>query len=511
MAFKRGRRAKRKSAARRRALAERRARRRRRAEEAAAYEPSRRYGTDGGYDQLSRRYGADGSYAQPAGRYGAASSYAQPSRRYGADGGYSQAAYRSRYGRDAQERYEERYEDAYPPRRRRRSARPRRMFRFSLSWKRVGEGYCDYNLLMVVIFLLCFGLIMLYSTTYYLSQLEYEGDSFHYLKRQGLISLGGLAGMYVVSKIPYQLWKKLAWLGYCAAAVSVILLLTPLGRESNGATRWLGVTEAISFQPAELCKLALIVFIPYVVTQVGRNVRTLKCSLLLLTLGGFLSGLILVISRNLSSALILLGITVVILYIVHPKTWPFLAVGGAGLASVWAFIHFVVRNMDTSTNYRLRRIIGWLNPEEYASDLTYQTMQALYAIGSGGLFGKGLGNSAQKMILPEAQNDMIFSIICEELGIFGVAIVLFLFAILLYRLMFIARNAADLYGSLVATGIFAHIAIQVILNIAVVTNVIPNTGITLPFISYGGTSIVFLMAEMGLALNISRSIKWKKD
>ena len=163
--------------------------------------------------------------------------------------------------------------------------------------------------------------------------------------------------------------------------------------------------------------------------------------------------------------------------------------------------------METSENFRFRRIIAWLNPEKYAGDLAYQTMQALYAIGSGGLFGKGLGNSAQKMVIPEAQNDMIFSVICEELGMFGVAIVVLLFAILLYRLMVIAQNAPDLYGSLMVVGIFAHIAIQVVLNIAVVTNVMPNTGITLPFISYGGTSILFLMAEMGLALSVSRTIR----
>ena len=136
-------------------------------------------------------------------------------------------------------------------------------------------------------------------------------------------------------------------------------------------------------------------------------------------------------------------------------------------------------------------------------------MQALYAIGSGGLFGKGLGNSTQKMVLPEAQNDMIFSIICEELGIFGVCIVMVLFVMLLYRLLVIAENAPDLYSSLMVTGIFAHIAIQVVLNIAVVTNTIPNTGVTLPFISYGGTSILFLMAEMGLALGVSRRIEWE--
>ena len=158
--------------------------------------------------------------------------------------------------------------------------------------------------------------------------------------------------------------------------------------------------------------------------------------------------------------------------------------------------------------FRSQRVISWLNPEATADTGSFQVMQGLYAIGSGGLFGKGLGNSTQKLgVIPEAQNDMILVVICEELGVFGAVVILVLFALLLYRLIFIAKNAPDLFGSLIATGIFAHIALQVILNIAVVTGLLPTTGITLPFISYGGTAIVFLMAEMGIALGISRKIR----
>lgn len=167
-------------------------------------------------------------------------------------------------------------------------------------------------------------------------------------------------------------------------------------------------------------------------------------------------------------------------------------------------------DVGATENFRLRRILVWLHPEDFASGAGYQTIQALYAIGSGGFFGRGLGNSIQKLgSVPEAQNDMIFSIICEELGVFGGIIVLLLFAYLLYRLFFIAQNAPDLVGSLMVTGIFIHIALQVILNIAVVLNLMPNTGITLPFISYGGTSVVFLMSEMGLALSVARQIKFQ--
>ena len=164
--------------------------------------------------------------------------------------------------------------------------------------------------------------------------------------------------------------------------------------------------------------------------------------------------------------------------------------------------------LTTSDNFRIRRILTWLRPEEYASGVGYQTLQGLYAIGSGGFFGKGLGNSAQKMVIPEVQNDMILSVICEELGVFGAIVVLVLFGVLLYRLLFIAQNAPDVYGSLIVTGIFSHIALQVILNVSVVINLIPNTGITLPFISYGGTAVLFLMAEMGIALGVSQKIKF---
>ena len=173
-------------------------------------------------------------------------------------------------------------------------------------------------------------------------------------------------------------------------------------------------------------------------------------------------------------------------------------------------MRILVANIGTSDSFRLNRILVWLDPEKYSDNGGYQVLQGLYAIGSGGLFGKGLGNSTQKIqSIPEAQNDMIFSIICEELGLFGAVLLTILFVFLLYRLMFIAQNAPDLLGSLIVTGIFAHIALQVVLNIAVVLNFIPTTGVTLPFISYGGTSILFLMAEMGIALNVSRQIRMK--
>ena len=210
---------------------------------------------------------------------------------------------------------------------------------------------------------------------------------------------------------------------------------------------------------------------------------------------------------NLSTAMIILGITVGMVFIAHPKTKPFV-IGAIVVVVLVVVLVLYFSNLEPSSNFRIRRIQVWLHPENYAKGDGYQTLQALYAIGSGGFFGRGLGNSIQKLgSVPEAQNDMIFSIICEELGIFGAIMVLALFAYLLYRLYFIAQNAPDMFGSLLVSGVFIHIALQVIMNVAVVLNIMPNTGVTLPFVSYGGTAVLFLMAEMGLALSVSHQIK----
>ena len=214
-----------------------------------------------------------------------------------------------------------------------------------------------------------------------------------------------------------------------------------------------------------------------------------------------------IFTENLSTAIIIFCITLGMIFVAHPEMKPFIILFAVGIVLIGAFVIFLVTTLDTSDSFRIRRILVWLHPEDYASGDGYQTIQALYAIGSGGLLGRGLGNSIQKLgSVPEAQNDMIFSIICEELGILGGMVVLLLFAYLLYRLFFIAQNAPDMFGSLMVSGIFLHIALQVVLNIGVVVNLLPNTGVTLPFISYGGTSILFLMAEMGLALSVARQI-----
>ncbi|MBE5996613.1 MAG: cell division protein FtsW [Lachnospiraceae bacterium] len=369
-------------------------------------------------------------------------------------------------------------------------------------------NYFDYNLLAVIILLTGFGLVMLYSTSSYAAQMQL-GDDMYYFKKQAVISFVFILAAVGASFFDYHiLWYLGIWL-YAAAFVLIALVITPLGVTLNGARRWLRL--GIQFQPAEIAKLAVIVLIPVLIIKMGRNFKGFRAVLIPFAAGFLLSFETYVITSNLSTAFIILGITSVIIFVAHPKTWPFIAALGVFAVFVLLVVLVIKHNMATGGGFRAKRILVWLDPEAYKSDGGWQIIQALYALGSGGFFGKGLGNSAQKMgYLPEAQNDMIFSIVCEELGVFGGIIVIFLFGYMLYRLYYIARNARDLYGSLIATGIFAHIMMQVILNISVVINLIPTTGITLPFISYGGTSVMFLMAEMALALSVSRQIVFKR-
>lgn len=373
--------------------------------------------------------------------------------------------------------------------------------------KEYSIAYFDYSLLAILICLICFGLVMLYSTSSYSAMMKQNGDSLFYFKRQVLFCIVGLIGMWIVSRIDYHWYFERSKFFYFISIFIMFLVKTPLGKEVNGAKRWIKLPFEQQLQPAEIAKIAIILFIPALICTMGREIKTLEGIEKVLAWGAFSAAVVFIITENLSTAIIVMGITCIMIFVVHPKTRIFIiiAVGIILIGIVGARVLGMA--METSGNFRLRRILVWLNPEKYASEGGYQIMQALYAIGSGGFFGKGLGNSAQKMIIPEVQNDMILSIICEELGVFGAIMVLILFGMLLYRLLFIAQNAPDLYGSLVVSGIFAHIALQVILNVMVVINCIPTTGITLPFISYGGTSVLFLMAEMGLALGVSSKIK----
>ena len=372
--------------------------------------------------------------------------------------------------------------------------------------KNTKSHYYDYSLVAVIILLTCFGLIMLYSTSAYTAEIDF-GDDMYYFKRQAVISVACIGAALVISRIDYHILKYFTTFLYVLSAVLMLLVKTPLGRSANGARRWLQLGPLPQFQPAEVAKLAVIVCLAYMVVKMGKQVHTLKACAVLGGMGGFLAMLAYIFTENLSTAIIIFCITLGMIFVAHPDMKPFIILFVVGIILIAAFVIFLVTTLDTSDSFRIRRILVWLHPEDYASGDGYQTIQALYAIGSGGLLGRGLGNSIQKLgSVPEAQNDMIFSIICEELGILGGMVVLLLFAYLLYRLFFIAQNAPDMFGSLMVSGIFLHIALEVVLNIGVVVNLLPNTGVTLPFISYGGTSILFLMTEMGLALSVARQI-----
>ena len=373
----------------------------------------------------------------------------------------------------------------------------------------VRPDYYDYSLLAVIILLTGFGLVMLYSTSAYAAEVKF-GNDMYYFAKQAVISLVSIAAAVALSRADYHILEKLAFWFFFLALILMAMVHTKFGVSINGARRWLKFGP-LQFQPSEIAKIAVIVFIPLLIVKMGKRFRGIRACLLPLICGALLAGFAYLLTDNLSTGIIIFLMTCVIIFVAHPRTAPFIVLAIAGTAAVGAGVWALV-NFSTSGSFRIQRILVWLNPEKYSEEGGYQIMQALYALGSGGVFGKGLGNSTQKLgSLPEAQNDMIFSIVCEELGVFGGIILILLFVYLLYRLFFIARNAQDLYGSLMVTGIFAHISLQVIFNICVVLNLIPTTGITLPFVSYGGTSVAFLMLEMSIALSVSRGIRFRRE
>jgi cell division protein FtsW len=363
----------------------------------------------------------------------------------------------------------------------------------------------DYVLLTVVLFLIGFGLLMIYSTSSYEASTDY-GDAAYYLKRQAQSTVFGFVALFISINIPYKKLQKFDLLAIIISAVLIIMVLSPLGVTRNGARRWLRL--GIQFQPAEVAKIGVIIYLASIIQRLeskGKNlIRTPKGIAIIMLPPTFIAALIYLITKNLSSAIIIMGIAVAVYFVAVPDYKWFVAAAAAVAVAVVGIVTFA-QNSDAASSFRLGRIRAWLDPESYSSDTAYQTLQALYAIGSGGIWGKGLGQSMQKRgFLPEAQNDMIFSIICEELGLFGALTIILLFVVLIWSCMVIANKTVDRFGSLLVVGVMSHYAIQVILNIAVVTNSIPNTGITLPFISYGGTATVFLLTEIGIVLNVSK-------
>lgn len=368
------------------------------------------------------------------------------------------------------------------------------------------NNYYDYSLLFLTIFLSCFGLIMIYSTSSYTAQVKFS-DAAYFFKKQLVAVIAGVIAMVAVSKIDYHVLIKkipgipckLVTLGYfLAIALQVYVLL--FGMEINGAKRWINLGPLGTFQPSEVSKIVAIVFVAYIVNLLPRSLNRM---------GGFVRVMVfmvpiigLIAKENLSTALVVSAICVGICFVASKKKWYYFVFGIFFVALVAAYIFL-------GDAFRSVRIQVWLDVENHTQG--FQILQGLYAIASGGLFGTGLGNSMQKLgFIPESHNDMIFAIICEELGLFGAVAVILLFVLLIWRLFIISINAPDLYGGLICTGILIHIAVQVIINVAVVSNSIPSTGIPLPFISYGGTSIAILLAEMGLSLSVSNQIRTER-
>ena len=354
--------------------------------------------------------------------------------------------------------------------------------------------YFDYGLLIIVIMLLAFGLVMLYSTSAYNATLRFE-DPTHYVKRQIAAMLLGFVAMTFFIKVDYRVWRIFTY-PLCAGAFVLCVAVIFAGNAKYGQSRWFSVA-GINFQPSEVAKISVILLMAMICQKFYRDFKGWEIIKIFVGLAIFAAP---IVYNNLSTAVIIMGIAFIMLFVASPDFKTFVVLAILAVAGVSAVIAL-------GQGYRSTRIAVWKNPELY--DEGYQTLQGLYAIGSGGLFGKGLGESFQKGFVPEAQNDMIFSIICEELGIFGAICVIVIYILLLWRLMIIAINAKERYGSFICIGIMAHLALQVILNIGVVTNTIPNTGITLPFISYGGSALVILMSEMGLALSVSKGIEPK--
>ena len=366
------------------------------------------------------------------------------------------------------------------------------------------ENPIDYTLIITVLLLLTVGLIMVLSASSPTSLSE-SGNSYKYFIKQGIFAVIGLIAMTFISNIDYRFYKRFYKVAYIIAIILLAAVLV-FGKTINNAKRWIYVTDSLSFQPSELVKFCMIVFYAGILTKDREELKLftkgwIKHLAMLIPIIGLL-----IIEPHLSASVVIISIVGIMMVIAGCKLWQIIVPGFAigiplaGLA-IWKIPKFA---------HAVKRITTFIDPWQDKLGAGYQVIQSLYAIGSGGLFGAGLGQSKQKYLyLPEPQNDFIFSVLAEELGFIGCIFVIILFAIFIWRGILIAMRAPDMFGSLVATGITGMIGIQAIINIAVVTSSMPATGMPLPFFSYGGTALVILLCEIGVLLNISRA-GWTK-
>ena len=363
--------------------------------------------------------------------------------------------------------------------------------------KRFSKNPVDYTLVITILLLLSTGLVMVLSASSP-TALSESGNSYKYFMKQLMFAGAGLVFMIVISKFDYRIYQKFYKQAWWLSLILLILVIA-IGKEVNEAKRWIYVTESLSFQPSEVVKFLMIVFYAGILVKnknelgkYGKGFLKHIC---------FLAPIIalLLAQPHFSASIVIIGICSIMMIIAGCKLWHFLATGITfGIPGIFALVIF--------EPYRLTRVTTFLDPWKDATGTGWQVIQSLYAIGSGGLFGLGLGESKQKYLyIPEPHNDFIFSVLSEEIGFIGCAVVIILFAIFIWRGILIAMKAPDMFGCLVAIGITALIAIQVIINIAVVTSSMPATGMPLPFFSYGGTALFILLCEMGVLLNISRA------
>lgn len=354
----------------------------------------------------------------------------------------------------------------------------------------------DYPFLILVLLLLAVGLVMLYSASS--AQSQYDTGyaiSTRYLQKQGVCAIVGLGAMYAFSRIPVGFWHRLAWPMY-GASIVLLLLVLAAGQEVNGARRWITI-GGIQFQPSEVAKFTMIVLFARLTRRFGPEAKKFRFGVL--GFGTALLGILvpLALEKHLSAILLMGMVAVVMMYVAgtNPK-W---LLAGAAAAAVFVIVY--IRFMG----YAGDRVTAWLHPEADPGDTGYQILQSLYAIGSGGVFGLGFGKSRQKYLyLPFQYNDYIFAICCEELGLLGALAIIALFAAMIFRGYWIALHGADRFSTVLASGLVTLIAVQTLLNLCVVTNLLPSTGIALPFFSYGGTALAVNLGEMGIVLQISR-------
>mgnify|MGYP005765584461 CR=1 FL=1 len=365
-----------------------------------------------------------------------------------------------------------------------------------------GRGNMDVTFLVLVLLLLTFGLIMLFSATY-AHAYYHKNDSFYYIKKQMIFAVAGIVAMIVAANFDYRYWQKLA---VPVMGVAILLLIVVLFMPKiAGVHRWIPIGNLTTFQPSEIAKFAVVILFAKMVTMYGDKMKTLRYGILpFMIVLGVIAGLM-VLEPHLSGTILIVTIGVVMMFVggVDLK-WFALGVGllAAGIV--------VVVMIPGIIEYAQSRLEYWLDPFADPQGKGFQTIQSLLAIGSGGVMG--LGNSRQKYLyIPEPQNDFVFSIVCEELGLVGASIIVILFALLVWRGYVIAIRAKDKFGTMLAVGLTTQVGLQALLNIAVVTNTIPNTGISLPFFSYGGTALMILLAQMGVILSVSRRAALEKQ